>query len=73
MIKHMMIDVAAGHKGLLEEALEGRESVDAEQAHRAVNYLHDLKHSFDQQHDEILKYYGDFNYIPRLKVDYFSL
>jgi hypothetical protein len=36
--------------------------------------MHDLKHSFDQYNDNIIVYYSDVsNYIPRLKVDYFSL
>ncbi len=57
-----------------EEALRGRACVPAAQAHRAVNNLHDLKHSFDQYHFGIIGYYSDIsNYIPRLKVDYFSL
>ena len=67
-------NVKANHTGLLEEALEGRDVVPAAQAHRAVNNLHDLKHSFDQYNDNIILYYSDVsNYIPRLKVDYFSL
>lgn len=71
---HVRADVEADHVGLLEEALEGRDCVDAESAHRAVNHLHDLKHSYDQWADGIALYYSDIaNYIPRLKVDYFSL
>ncbi|MFD0884953.1 iron-containing redox enzyme family protein [Streptosporangium algeriense] len=74
MISHMRLDVDAGHKGLLAEALEHREFVTARDAHRAVNNLHDLKHTYDQFHDQIVLYYSDIsNYIPRLKVDYFSL
>ncbi|MFE1321333.1 iron-containing redox enzyme family protein [Kitasatospora phosalacinea] len=74
LIAHMRIDVEAGHVGLLEEALEIIGSVPAEKAHKAVNNLHDLKHSYDQFHDQIIQYYSDIaNYIPRLKVDYFSL
>lgn len=74
LISHMRLDVEAGHKGLLEEALEHRGSVTPAEAHRAVNNLHDLKHAYDQFHDQIVLYYSDIsNYIPRLKVDYFSL
>jgi hypothetical protein len=74
LIAHMGIDVEAGHVGLLAEALESRTSIPADQAHRAVNALHDLKHSFDQFHDQVVQYYSDIaNYLPRLRVDYFSL
>ncbi|MFK4221386.1 iron-containing redox enzyme family protein [Streptomyces sp. NPDC020880] len=74
LVSHVEEDVKANHTGLLEEALEGRDSVPAWQAHRAVNNLHDLKHSFDQYNDGIVLYYSDIsNYIPRLTVDYFSL
>jgi pyrroloquinoline quinone (PQQ) biosynthesis protein C len=74
IIEHAQMDVEAGHASLLREALEGVPCVSAEDAHRAANHLHDVKHSFDQYHDQILQYYSDpSNYIPRLKVDYFSL
>ncbi|GAB2595347.1 hypothetical protein GCM10027168_30070 [Streptomyces capparidis] len=74
LIAHMRMDVQAGHVGLLDEAVKILGSIPAEQAHRAVNNLHDLKHSYDQFHDQIVQYYSDIaNYIPRLKVDYFSL
>lgn len=74
LVSHVEADVGADHIGLLEEALADREYVDVEQAHVAVNNLHDLKHSYDQYSDNIIYYYSDVsNYIPRLKVDYFSL
>lgn len=74
LVSHVEDDVRADHTGLLEEALAGREAVPAAQAHRTVNNLHDLKHSYDQYNDNIVLYYSDIsNYIPRLKVDYFSL
>jgi pyrroloquinoline quinone (PQQ) biosynthesis protein C len=74
LVSHVAEDVEAEHTGLLEGALADREFVPAWQAHRAVNNLHDLKHSFDQYNDGIILYYSDVsNYIPRLKVDYFSL
>jgi TENA/THI-4/PQQC family len=74
IIQHMADDVSAGHTSLIREALEGVETIPAREVHDIVNRLHDLKHSFDQQHADILLYYGDIsNYIPRLKVDYFSL
>jgi pyrroloquinoline quinone (PQQ) biosynthesis protein C len=74
ILEHMHLDVAAGHAGLLAEAMKGQRYVSADAAHQAVNWMHDLKHSFDQVHDGIVQYYGDVaNYIPRLTVDYFSL
>lgn len=74
IIQHLRADVSADHINLLEEALEKREFIAAADAHFAVNCLHDLKHSFDQFHDQVIQYYSDIsNYIPRLKVDYFSL
>ncbi len=74
VIEHMRGDVMAGHNSMLVEALENVEYIDANEAHYAVNCIHDLKHSFDQFHDQIIQYYSDnSNYIPRLKVDYFSL
>lgn len=74
IISHARIDVDAGHVSLLSEALKNVPAVPAEQAHRAVNHLHDMKHSYDQLHDQVIQYYSDIaNYIPRVKVDYFSL
>lgn len=74
ILEHMHGDVLAGHTSLLEEALQDREYISPQEAHFIVNCLHDLKHSFDQFHDQIIEYYSDIsNYIPRLKVDYFSL
>ncbi|MGW1073038.1 iron-containing redox enzyme family protein [Streptomyces sp. NPDC002537] len=74
LITHMRIDVEAGHAGLLDEAVDILGDVPADRAHRAVNNLHDLKHSYDQFHDGIVQYYSDIaNYIPRIKVDYFHL
>lgn len=74
IISHMEEDIKLDHKSILEEALAETEMIEVEEAHYAVNCLHDLKHSFDQFHDQILQYYGDISsYIPRLKVDYFSL
>jgi hypothetical protein len=74
IVSHLLQDVAADHTSLIAEALRDTEYVTAADADRAVNGLHDLKHSFDQFHDQILSYYIDIsNYIPRLKVDYFSL
>lgn len=74
LVSHVEEDVNAGHTSLLADALQGRDAIPTTQAHRAVNNLHDLKHSFDQYNDSIILYYSDIsNYIPRLKVDYFSL
>jgi hypothetical protein len=74
LLSHLTGDVEAGHTSLLREAVAGRQHVTADEAHQVVNALHDVKHSFDQFHEGILAYYSDIsNYIPRLKVDYFSL
>ncbi|MDB5142919.1 MAG: hypothetical protein JWQ66_1632 [Mucilaginibacter sp.] len=74
IIDHMRQDVMANHTSLLSEALEGINEIEALDAHYAVNCVHDLKHAFDQFHDQVISYYSDIsNYIPRLKVDYFSL
>ncbi len=74
LVSHVEEDVSANHTGLLEEALEEAGDIPAARAHHAVNNLHDLKHSYDQYADNIILYYSDIsNYIPRLKVDYFSL
>lgn len=74
LLRHMQIDVKAGHADLLQAALQEKQAVFAPDAHLAVNQMHDLKHAFDQFHDQIIQYYTDVsNYIPRLTVDYFSL
>jgi pyrroloquinoline quinone (PQQ) biosynthesis protein C len=73
-LKHMKADIAAGHASLLDTALADVKVIESERLHRIVNMLHDLKHAYDQLHDGILQYYSDIsNYIPRLRVDYFSL
>jgi hypothetical protein len=74
LVRHMQIDVKVGHADLLATALSKRESIPAHDAHQAINQMHDLKHAFDQFHDQIVQYYTDVsNYVPRLTVDYFSL
>ena len=74
LIGHFRADLNAGHASLLSEYLSGDNKIPAAVAHEAVNYMHDLKHSFDQYHDQILTYYEDIsNYLPRPKVDYFCL
>jgi pyrroloquinoline quinone (PQQ) biosynthesis protein C len=71
---HMRADIEMNHASLLSSALDPNGYVPAEAAHKAVNWLHDLKHAFDQFHDGVLLYYSDTaNYLPRLNVDYFSL
>lgn len=73
-ISHFKIDLAADHTSLLSEYLEDDQIIYTNSAHCAVNYMHDLKHAFDQFHDQIILYYEDIsNYIPRPKVDYFCL
>lgn len=73
-LSHLQADVMAGHASLLDIALAEVKLVETERLHRIVNMLHDLKHAYDQLHDGILQYYSDVsNYVPRLRVDYFSL
>ncbi|WP_034039833.1 iron-containing redox enzyme family protein [Wocania ichthyoenteri] len=73
-LTHLEMDIEMDHNSLLNEALEGITHMDKEEVNYAVNCVHDLKHAFDQFHDQIIEYYSDIsNYIPRLKVDYFSL
>ena len=74
LITHMRVDLEAGHVGLLEESVEVLGDIPEAHVHRAVNNLHNLKHSYDQFHDHVVQYYTDIaNHLPRLKVDYFSL
>jgi hypothetical protein len=73
-IAHMQADLVHGHASILAEALAGAKTIGADEAHQAINDLHDLKHCFDVFHDAVLSYYGDVsNYIPRPRVDYFAL
>ncbi len=74
LLSHFEIDILANHASLIKQALAGQTHISTDDANFAVNCLHDLKHAFDQFHDQVLQYYSDIsNYIPRLKVDYFSL
>ena len=74
LITHMRLDVEAGHAGLLAETVEIIGDIPAERAHQVVNNVHDIKHSLDQFHDQIVEFYSDpSNHIPRLKMDYFLL
>ncbi|WP_134732679.1 hypothetical protein [Amycolatopsis nivea] len=74
LITHMRLDVEAGHAGLLAEAVEIIGDIPAGRAHQVVNNVHDIKHSLDQFHDQIVEFYSDpSNHIPRLKMDYFLL
>lgn len=73
-IQHMEADVRLQHVSMLKQAFPEVEQIQASLVHEVVNDLHDLKHAFDQYHDQIWQYYSEIsNYIPRLKVDYFSL
>lgn len=76
VIRHMELDSDTEHSTLVERAMElaGVAQVTLSEAHAAVNAMHDLKHTFDQFHDQIVIYYSDAsNYVPRLPVDFFSL
>jgi hypothetical protein len=73
-LRHLRLDSGSGHSSLLDRALAGADALPAARVHAIVNMLHDLKHAYDQHHDQILLYYEDIsNYIPRPRVDYFSL
>lgn len=73
-LTHIEKDIEMNHNSLLGEALEEVQQLDLEEVNYAINCVHDLKHAFDQYHDQILQYYSDIsNYIPRLKVDFYSL
>jgi len=74
LLTHMRLDVEANHVGLFPEAVEILGDIPAADAHRVVNNIHDLKHSFDQFHDQIVHFYSDIsNHIPRSKMDFFLL
>jgi hypothetical protein len=73
-IDHMNADIDLGHSSLLGKALDGWKIVRANDAHEAVNDMHDIKHCFDAFHESVLGYYRDIsNYIPRPAVDFFAL
>jgi hypothetical protein len=73
-IAHMIADVELGHSGILRSALQSVGDISIDDAHDAVNDMHDVKHCFDAFHDSIILYYSDIsNYIPRPKVDYFAM
>jgi pyrroloquinoline quinone (PQQ) biosynthesis protein C len=74
LISHALGDVEAGHVSLLTTALDGVDVIPRGEADMAVNYLHDLKHAFAQQYDQVIKYYTNVsNHIPRLPVSLRSL
>ena len=73
-ISHAGEDVSAGHCNLLAVNLQQRATVTLEQVHTVVRYLHDLKHSFEQYYDHLIKYYSNIaNHIPRQPVNFFSV
>lgn len=73
-ITHSTEDVGAGHSKLLSVALDGHASISAEQADLAIECLHDLKHSFDDYYDHVIKYYSNIaNHIPRRPVNFLSI
>lgn len=73
-VQHFRADLSAGHSSLLRKYVSDHDQIDAADAHEVVNCMHDLKHAFDQYHDQILAYYEDIsNYIPRPRVDFFCL
>jgi hypothetical protein len=73
-LTHMEKDIEMNHNSLFSEALEDIDNISIDEVNYAINCVHDLKHAFDQFHDQIIQYYSDIsNYIPRLKVDYHSL
>lgn len=74
VLRHFRDDISAGHASIFAEAVSCIEYIDRDRLHSIVNIMHDLKHAYDQFHEGVYLYYSDIsNYIPRLKVDYFSL
>jgi pyrroloquinoline quinone (PQQ) biosynthesis protein C len=74
LIAHAGEDIEAGHSSLLAESLAHRTVITTDQADSAINCIHDLKHSFDQQYDHVIKYYSNIsNHIPRVAVTLSSI
>jgi|HubBroStandDraft_6_1064221.scaffolds.fasta_scaffold89572_4 pyrroloquinoline quinone (PQQ) biosynthesis protein C len=59
ILSHLEDDVAAGHTGLLAEALDGIESLSTTTADRILGYVRELRDAWWQFHDSTLSYYSD--------------
>lgn len=73
--EHQKIDVGMGHAELLERNIELFDVTDPKRLDRIVNRLHDLKHAFELQTEEIKAYYSDLEgkYFPRQPMLFSSL
>jgi hypothetical protein len=73
--EHQKIDVGMGHAELLENNIELFDVTDPKRLDNIVNRLHDLKHAFELQTDEIKSYYSklDGKYFPRQPMLFSSL
>ena len=73
--EHQKIDVGMGHAELLENNIELFDVTDPKRLDNIVNRLHDLKHAFELQTDEIKSYYSklDGKYFPRQPMLFTSL
>jgi hypothetical protein len=73
--EHQKIDVGMGHAELLENNIELFDVTDPKRLDNIVNRLHDLKHAFELQTDEVKSYYAklDGKYFPRQPMLFSSL
>jgi pyrroloquinoline quinone (PQQ) biosynthesis protein C len=73
---HQRIDVEMGHAKLLQENLSLVDIGTQPLLDRVINDLHDLKHSFELQGQEIKQYYGENlngRYVPRQPMYFDSI
>jgi hypothetical protein len=73
--EHQFIDVALGHSKLLEDNMDLFSVRDPKLLDAVVNKIHDLKHAFELQSQEIQSYYGNLGgmYLPRQPLTFSSL
>ena len=73
--EHQKVDVGMGHAELLQDNIELFDITDPKRLDYIVNRLHDLKHAFELQTDEVKSYYSklDGKYFPRQPMLYSSL
>jgi pyrroloquinoline quinone (PQQ) biosynthesis protein C len=73
--EHQKIDVGMGHAELLANNIELFDVTDPQRLDRIINRLHDLKHAFELQTEEIKSYYASLagKYFPRQPMTFTSL
>ncbi|MGB7196642.1 MAG: iron-containing redox enzyme family protein [Collimonas pratensis] len=73
--QHQAIDASLGHSQLLAENIKLFQVHDIETLDKIVDKLHDLKHAFELQSQEIKMYYGELTgkYFPRQAVTFSTL